>query len=292
MKEKLDLKVYFDNGLDFKTNDLYVILQMGSLTGFYSIFRLNVNLFVDYPMQEDSQLFRNTTGPVRSDKQTEPVEPEPKPEPAVPDKQDEPAKEKPEEKKQKEHEDLKRKSIATFKRSKSKHIINQYGQIVGIEKMSDEEKLKSNRRIRGPDAEPKPKSQTRSDQLAHNIFHPNESSQSYMEDLYGTEHTFDVKHVKHAPLNTVKHVKRETDADVLPQKERKTTMRVGFSRRDVDKAHAKIPTDFEIIFNFRCLEESPKWLSEWAELEHLRNEIIRKLESKPDKGYVMINGKH
>ena len=109
------MKVYFQNGLEFKTNDLYVTLQMGSLTGFYSIFRLNVNLFMDQPMKETPEYFENGVRPLRSDVIVKPELP------LVAVKFEEDLKETKQELKKSQEkiseEDLKRKSMANFKRS-------------------------------------------------------------------------------------------------------------------------------------------------------------------------------
>lgn len=265
---------------------MYVSLQMGSLTGFYSIFRLNVNLFLDQPMDETIEYFRNDPRPVRSDIKKKPKLPE------ILD-----IKEKKEEKIEEEkieqepdNEDLKRKSIANFKRSKSKHIINQYGQIVGKEPMNEEEKLLNNSKILEK-SKKKPQTKRESENLAHNIFDPDESIEPSMDDLYGTEKTFEVKHIKHPVLSNRCVSKKLTKQPLDLPVEKKSTMKLTFSKFDVDKAQPNIPDDFEIIFNFRCLEDNKQWISEWEELEQLRNQIIKKLETQPDLGRTMLNGK-
>ena len=271
-KENLDLKIYFENGLQFKTNDLYVIMQMGSLTGFYSIFRLNINLFLDYPKLETSPLFKNSKGPLRSDINLK--------KPMF----KKPSKETPSEPPEDPQEDLKKKSIASFKRSKSKHIINQYGQIVGVEPMSKDEKKENNEKIRRK-SNMRLKKSAKSEVHMHNIFHP-EDSMDEIEDLYGTENTFEVKHVKHSGIGNL-GISEEGD---LPEIAKKTTMRLTFSKADVDKANQKIPEDFEIIFKMRCVQENKNWSFEWSQLEDLRNELIRKLQENPQLGRVMLNG--
>ena len=276
------MKVYFQNGLEFKTNDLYVTLQMGSLTGFYSIFRLNVNLFMDQPMKETPEYFENGVRPLRSDVIVKPELP------LVAVKFEEDLKETKQELKKSQEkiseEDLKRKSMANFKRSKSRHIINQYGQIVGKEPMNEEEKAKNNSRILE-----KSKKKKTNTELAHNIFDPEDSMEQNMDDLYGTKKTFEVKHVKHPVLGS-KPISQKPKSKTTFTK--KTTMKLTFSKFDVDKAQERIPEDFEIVFNFRCMEENKKWSFEWGELEELRNKIIKKLESNPELGKIMINGKN
>ena len=276
------MKVYFQNGLEFKTNDLYVTLQMGSLTGFYSIFRLNVNLFMDQPMKETPEYFENGVRPLRSDVIVKPELP------LVAVKFEEDLKETKQELEKSQEkiseEDLKRKSMANFKRSKSRHIINQYGQIVGKEPMNEEEKAKNNSRILE-----KSKKKKTNTELAHNIFDPEDSMEQNMDDLYGTKKTFEVKHVKHPVLGS-KPISQKPKSKTTFTK--KTTMKLTFSKFDVDKAQERIPEDFEIVFNFRCMEENKKWSFEWGELEELRNKIIKKLESNPELGKIMINGKN
>jgi hypothetical protein len=282
VKEKLDLKVYFDKGLQFKTNDLYVILQMGSLTGFYSIFRLNVNLFLDYPMLESSYLFGKSKIPIRSDlmKKKKPMKIVQKPKEVQPiEKKPEPIN---------ENEALKRKSIAKFKRSKSKHIINQYGQIVGKEPNMKKKPEKI-------EQQPKPKAKSQFKQkpkqeFSHNIFDPNESLDDHIDNLYGTENTFEVKHVSHPLLHKKPKTEDNVDDLQLPEIASKTTMKLTFRKSDVDKANVKIPDDFEIIFNFRCTEIHKQWAFEWEELEVLRNQIIKQLQETPNLGKIMING--
>ena len=275
--EKLDLKVYFQNGLEFKTNDLYVTLQMGSLTGFYSIFRLNVNLFMAQPMKETLDYFHEGIQPIRSDIKIIPEIP----------LDDELKEQKQELKKSFEiiskEEELKRKSMATFKRSKSKHIINQYGQVVGKEPIND--KQTTNIDTNSKKVKTKKKSEH-----THNIFDPEDSMEENMNDLYGTKKTFEVKHVKHPVLsNKTISKKPKQFSDIIFNK--KTTMKLSFSKFDVDKAQETIPDDFEIVFNFRCMEENKQWTFEWEQLEQLRNQIIEKLQNNPDLGNIMINGK-
>lgn len=283
--------MYFEEGVHLETNDLYVILQMGSMTGFYSVFRLNVNLFLDYPMDESSPLFANAKKPVRSDLKKEVKQILPKQVALEP-------KDAEEEKVIDEKEEIKKKSILKFKRSKSRHIINQYGQIVGMEPMTDEEKKKNNEKIRmnskikkvkinAPEKKrPKTKS-VRKKADSYNIFAPGDSSsEDDYETLYGTERTFEVKHVSH-PALSVEPLKKTPK---LSKKIKKTTMRLSFPRHELDKAYYKLPKDFEIVFHFRCLEEKAEWVQEWEELENLRNEVIAKIEKSPDAGRIMING--
>ena len=253
---------------------------MGSLTGFYSIFRLNVNLFIDNPMHESSFLFNKSEIPIRSDIKIKKkvLKPTIKPKPV----------EKVIEQKEEidENEELKRKSIANFKRSKSKHIINQYGQVVGKE--SDPSETLKNKKI----VKPKSKSDIKKSgkqELAHNIFAPEDTFDDYIDDLYGTENTFELKHVSY-PKPKDDQKKQEVEEIQLPDIACKTTMKLDFTKQDVDKPYEKIPNDFEIVFNFRCTQVNKQWEFEWEELEVLRNEIIKKLQENPELGNLMING--
>ena len=304
--QKLDLKVYFKNGLKFSTNDLFVKLKMSTMTGYTGLFHLNVNLFLDYPMREPDNLFQSNLRKSRMFKSARTIK-----------------------KVSTSQLEINR---SKFKRSKSKHIINQFGQVVGIDHDDDEEpkevsleeaksstsKIKKynlfdNRKSDANNihnsSNKKPENNNNLSNLVgselyevHDIYNPKKTSlnEADLADLYKTDkqaNDNDETTPRHSLLKNAflkPKFNRDLDSKIKNLKSEifmdKSTMKLVYTREDLDKPHYKVPDDFELVFNFKCLAVNKVWEKEWLELEELREYVFRRLRKDPKLGEYMCDG--
>lgn len=104
--DKLDLKVILKEEFNLSTNDLFIRLKVPSITGYQNLFRLNVNLYLPKLKFENSISVENENN-IRMNKSTKSINVSPR------------------------NSNL---SGNKLKKSKSRHILNDIGQIIGIEK--------------------------------------------------------------------------------------------------------------------------------------------------------------
>lgn len=294
-QDKLNLIVELKKHLEMNTNDILVKLRLSSITGYYQVFRVNINLHLHDPKTECSELFNQI-----SEQMT----------------------------KSTRHVSIYRNKSSNKKRTKNMPIYNHLGQAIGVKKVeiddseqinspknndqnnpkrSKSTKTKDNFNLFKKSKNDKPINRFKKDSginLEHNIFDPNFEGS---KDLYNTKSQNNgpvsmnknpilSNHINKSKLDknrkSILFIKNEEELKKyrnIFNKQNKIT--VNLEKKDLDKADNQIPFDFELEMNFDCANENVlKWEQKWIEIEKSRIYIVKKLNQDESLGNYMLNG--